>query len=114
MADIKSCVNGVSFKLRAGQPVPVCGCLCDINNLRYVLQSFGGERREVRNYKATTVLLESKDFIGINPDADYESASYNASQYITQDGEVIFTGQERTTPTYINEDEIPGVKDLFL
>jgi hypothetical protein len=114
MATDKSCVEGVSWKLRAGQPVPVAGCLYNPNNIKFVLQTFGAEKRVVKNYKATTDILESKDFIGLNPDAEFESANYSATQYITQDGEVVFTGQERKNAEYINEDEVPGVKDFYL
>jgi hypothetical protein len=81
-------------------------------SINYVLQSFGGEIRQTRNYKATSQLLESEDFIGLNPEASFEGAQYNASQYVNSDGEIVFTGQERKIPEFVNEDEIPGVKDF--
>jgi len=112
MADINSCVVGTSWKLRSGQPQMVCGCLCDRSTSYYIMQTFGVERREVKNYKATTQLLESNDFIGLNPDAEFESASYNASTYLTADGEIIFTGQEQKLPEYINESLMPGVESF--
>jgi hypothetical protein len=116
MSDFESCVLGTSWKLRAGQPVPICDdCPCSMvrGSITYKLQSFGGEIREVRNYKATTSLLESEDFIGLNPEALYENAQYNATQFISSDGEIVFAGQERKLPTYVNEDDIPGVKDFM-
>lgn len=115
MADLESCVLGTSFKLRAGQPAPVCdSCPCSMSkgSINYVLQSFGGEIRQTRNYKATSQLLESEDFIGLNPEGEWETAQYNATQYVNSDGEVVFTGQERKIPEYVNEDMIPGVVDF--
>jgi hypothetical protein len=110
----QSCVEGKSWKLRASQPMLMCGCLCNLSNTRFVMQTFGGEVQSTKTYKATTDILESNDFIGLNPTAEYETANYNASQYITQDGEVIFTGQERKLSEYINEDDIPGVTDFLI
>jgi hypothetical protein len=112
---IESCVVGTSWKLRAGQPTPICdSCPCSMKkgSISYILQSFGGEIREVRNYKVTSELLQSEDFIGLNPEADYESAQYTGSQYVDNDGNAVFTGQERKIPTFVDEDQIPGVKDF--
>jgi|WetSurMetagenome_2_1015567.scaffolds.fasta_scaffold856560_1 hypothetical protein len=117
MANIKSCTEGVSWRLRASQPMPVCG-VCQLvynaSQVRYVIQTFGAEQRAVKSYKATTELLESKDFIGLNPEAEFETANYNATQYITIDGEVLFAGQEKKIATYVDESEIPGVADFYL
>jgi hypothetical protein len=82
-------------------------------SINYVLQAFGGEEREVRNYRATTVFLESEDFIGLNPEGVYEGAQYTATNYINSDGDVIFTGQERKRSVFIDEEDIPGVKDFM-
>jgi hypothetical protein len=114
MADIKSCTEGVIWRLRASQPVPVIGCLGDQTKLRYLIQSFGAEQRVTKSYKATTQILTSEDFIGINTEAEFESASYSATQYITLDGEVVFAGQEKKRPTYVNEDDMPGVSGFYL
>jgi hypothetical protein len=109
---INSCSVGESWKLRSGQPILMCGCPCTITpgTISYVMQTFGAELAEVRNYRATTQLLESADFIGINPDGEFETASYNASNYVTSNNEVVFTGQEKKIATYINEDDVPGVE----
>jgi hypothetical protein len=115
MSDLESCVLGTSYKLRAGAPAPVCNsCPCTMTkgSINYILQSFGGEIRYTRNYRATSQLLESEDFIGLNPEAEWETAQYNATQYINNDGEVVFTGQERKIPEFVNEDQIPGVVDF--
>lgn len=114
MADVKSCVNGMSRKLRVGQPVPVCGCLPNIQNLQYIMQSFGAEERVVKVYRATTKILASQDFIGLNPEAEWENANYNATNYITKDGEMIMTGQERGLANYVSEQTIPGIEDFHL
>jgi hypothetical protein len=115
MSELESCVVGVSYKLRAGQPAPVCdACPCSMTkgSINYVLQSFGGEIRQTRNYKATSQFLESEDFIGLNPEGEWETAQYAGTQYVGSDGEIVFTGQERKVPTFVDEDEIPGVKDF--
>lgn len=111
---IKSCSDGLSWRLRAGQPILMCGCPCKITpgTVQYVMQTFGGEEREVTNLRATTELLESSDFIGINPEGEYEAANYSATQYVTSNNEVVFTGQERKIVRYINEDEVPGVENF--
>ena len=111
----ESCIKGISWKLRAGAPMPICdSCPCTMTkgSISYVLQSFGGEVRETRNYKATSQLLESEDFIGLNPEALFENAQYNGTVYQDTDGNTLFTGQERGIVTFIDEDEIPGVKDF--
>ena len=110
---MQNCVVGQSTKLRAGQPQPICGCPCvqKVSN-QLVLQTFGGEVAQVNSYKATLQLLESGDFVGMNPDGEYENASYQATQRVSKDGEVFYSGQEHKYPTYVNEDMIPGVREL--
>jgi hypothetical protein len=121
MADIKSCVQGESFKLRAGTPQPVCAtnttdCLCNEDQsgptTQFILQTFGAEKRVVNSIKATTRILASEDFIGLNPQADYESASYQGTNYTDADGEVMFTGQEQSIPEYTTEDQMVGVTNF--
>jgi len=111
---IKSCSEGVGFKLRAGQPILMCGCPCKITpgTVEYVMQVFGAEKNSIINYRATTELLESSDFVGINPDGEYTTANYSASQYTTSEGEIVFTGQEHKIVTYINEDLVPGISNF--
>ena len=125
MADIKSCIIGESYKLRAGAAQPICtvndhdtqNCMCNEDqstvNIRFIKQSFGAEKRVVKNYKATTQLAESADMIGLNPQGTMESASYQATQYVTKEGDIIFTGQEQMLPEYITEDNMPGVSNFI-
>lgn len=121
MADIKSCSEGESYRLRAGTPQPICAtsttdCLCNEDQTapttQFVIQSFGAEKRTVNSLKATTRLLASEDFIGLNPQGDYESASYQGTNYTDSDGEVMFTGQEQSIPEYTHENQMPGVTDF--
>lgn len=124
MADnFKNCTIGESFELSAGQPQPICtgdpydttNCICHPGSqIRYVMQTFGGKKRTTINHRATTQLLESNDFIGLNADAEYESASYQGTQYVTKDGEVVFTGREQKRVEYIGESEVPGVSDFVI
>lgn len=128
MADenVKSCVNGDSYRLRAGTAQAVCttndydtmNCMCNENQssigIKFIKQSFGAEKRTVKNYRATAQLAESADMIGLNPQGTMESASYQATQYITKDGEVIFTGQEQMLPEYTTEENMPGVQQFLL
>ena len=51
--------------------------------------------------------------IGLNPQGTMESASYQATQYVTKEGEIIFTGQEQMLPEYMTEDQMPGVSDFI-
>lgn len=111
----ESCVKGVSWRLRASSPLPICdSCPCTMKKgtVSYVIQSFGGEEREVRTYKATSQLLESEDFIGLNPEALFESAQYNGTVYQDSEGNMLFSGQERGIVSYIDEDELPGIPDF--
>lgn len=105
----KSCVKGVDFRLRAGQPQPQRGCPTGNLTTGFVLQSFGGERRTTRTYKATTEVIESSDLIGLNPDAQFESATYQGTQYVSKDGELFLSGQEIEMVEYIREEDVPGV-----
>jgi len=127
MADeeVISCVEGESYRLRAGTPQAICtsnphdteNCMCNQDqtgvSISFVKQSFGAEKRVVKNYRATTQLAESSDMIGLNPTGDLESASYQATQYIDKNGEVIFTGQEQLLPEYITEKNMPGVSNFI-
>jgi hypothetical protein len=77
------------------------------------MQTFGAEKIPTINYRATTEFLESADFVGINPEGEYTSASYSSTQYTTHDGDLVFTGQESKITIYINEDQVPGI-DAFV
>lgn len=122
---VKSCVEGESYRLRAGTAQAICtsndydtmNCMCNENqsnvSIRFVKQSFGVEKRVVRNYRATDQLAESADMIGLNPQGTMESASYQGTQYVTKDGEVIFTGQENLLPEYTTEENMPGVSNFL-
>jgi hypothetical protein len=120
MADTQICVLGESWKLRAAEPqvsfdTPSDDCICVISKTRvprFILQTFGAEKRVVRSYKATTRLLASLDFVGLDPDSEYETASYNATTYTDQNGNVVFQGQETKVPTYLPESQMPGVSNF--
>jgi hypothetical protein len=115
-----SCVKGTSWRLRSsGNPQMICAdnsenCECAAGSRnQFVLQSFGVEVRETKTWQATQNLPASTEFIGLNPDAELESASFNATVYTTLDGQLIFQGQEVGLPTYEDESVIPGVDSLF-
>lgn len=110
MAD-QSCIKGVSFRLRSGQPQPQKGCPAG-RTTKFVMQTFGGEKRVTRTYRATIDLAESNDMIGLNPNADLESASYQGTQYVSKDGDLFFSGQEVEVVEYIDEEEVPGVSNF--
>jgi hypothetical protein len=119
MAD-KSCVKGTDWRLRStGNPTLVCAdntenCECAPGNRsRFVLQSFGLEIRNTKTYFVTKKLPSSTDFIGLNPDGNLESANFQAQIYTTLDGELLWAGQEVETPQYVDEDQMPGINDLF-
>lgn len=107
-----SCVKGVSFKLRAGQPAAQKGCPTG-QTTGFVMQTFGGEKRQRRVYKATTEIAESNDMIGLNPEGELESASYQGTQYVSKDGDLILSGEEVELVEYVDEAQIPGVSSLF-
>jgi hypothetical protein len=109
---VRSCTKGVSYKLRCGQPQPQRGCPSTNPTREFVLQTFGGERRTVRTYKATNEILESNDMIGLNALAEFESASYQGTNYTNKDGDLLLTGQETELVEYIDESKIPGVKNF--
>lgn len=123
--DIKSCVQGESYRLRSGAAQPICAsneydtqnCICNEDQsgptMKFIKQSFGVEKRVIKNYRATAQLAESNDMIGLNPQGTMESASYQATQYVTKEGEIIFTGQEQMLPEYTTEDQMPGVSDFI-
>jgi hypothetical protein len=108
MAD-ESCIKGVDFKLRAGQPQPQRGCPTDNLTKSFILQTFGGEKRVTRTYRATKEIVESNDMIGLNPNAELESASYQGTNYVSKDGDLLLSGQEVELVQYIDETEVPGV-----
>jgi hypothetical protein len=110
MAEV-SCTKGISYKLRSGQPLAQKGCPAGLTT-GFVMQTFGGEVRTSRVYTATTEIAESNDMIGLNPDAELESASYQGTNYIDKDSNLILTGQEVELVTYVDETKIPGVKNF--
>jgi hypothetical protein len=107
----ESCVKGVSFKLRAGQPLAQKGCPAGLTT-GFIMQTFGGEKRVTRTYKATTEIAESNDMIGLNPNAELESASYQGTQYVSKDGHLLLSGQEVELVQYIDEADVPGVNNF--
>ena len=115
MAENSSCINTYGYKLRAGQPTLICAedsehCECAPGNrTSFVMQSFGTEVITGRTYSATDTLPISVDFIGMSPDGTLESASFNATQYTTLDGHLVWQGTEQLLTTYDEEDIIPGI-----
>jgi hypothetical protein len=110
----ESCINSNGWKLRAGQPQVVCArssedCECSpgIRNTM-VLQSFGMEVITGRQYMATDTLPLSTEFIGMSTDGTLENANFNASQYSTLQGELVYQGSEQLLTTYSTEDHMPG------
>jgi hypothetical protein len=108
----KSCIKGVSYKLRSGQQMAQKGCPAGLTT-GFVMQTFGGEKRQKRVYRATSEIVESNDMIGLNPNAEFESASYQGTNYVSIDGELLLSGEEIELVEYVDETEIPGVSSLF-
>lgn len=111
MADEVSCVKGISYKLRSGQPLAQKGCPAGLTT-GFVMQTFGGEKRVTRTYSNTTQIVESNDMIGLNPDAELESASYQGTNYMSKGGELVLSGQEVELVQYIDETKVPGVANF--
>lgn len=115
----KICTVTTNFQLRASNPVVRIGCGNVYHGTQggteytFVLQTFGVEKKEVITYKATTELLESKDFIGLNPDAEFENANYNATIYTDKEGNTVFQGTETKVPTYDDERSMPSLTEIF-
>jgi hypothetical protein len=107
----KSCIKGFSYKLRAGTAQAQKGCPAG-RTTGFIMQTFGGEKRVTRTYKATTEIAESKDMIGLNPEAELESASYQGTQYVSREGDLLLSGQEVELVQYIDETKVPGVANF--
>jgi hypothetical protein len=108
----KSCIKGVSHRLRAGQPVVQKGCPSG-GTTSYVLQSFGAERRTTHTFRATDSILCSSDFIGLSQSAEYETANYQGTNYVSKDGDILLSGQEVKIVEYISESQMPGVNNFI-
>jgi hypothetical protein len=78
----------------------------------FIMQTFGGEKRITRTYRATSEIVESNDMIGLNPEAEFESASYQGTQYVSKEGNLLLSGQEVELVQYVDETEIPGVANF--
>jgi hypothetical protein len=111
MADEISCTKGVSYRLRAGQAQAQKGCPAGLTT-GFVMQTFGGEKRVTRVYYNTTQIAESNDMIGLNPEAELESANYQGTNYMSKEGELVLTGQEVEIVEYVREEGIPGVSNF--
>lgn len=111
MAD-DSCVKGIDYRVRAGTPQPQRGCPTGNITTSFIMQTFGGERRTTRTYKATTEIAESQDLIGLNPSAELESASYQGTNYVSKEGDLFLSGQEVELVEYVDETEVPGVANF--
>lgn len=93
-----------NYRLRASQPVAQLSCPAQGNVRSFVLQTFGVERRSVKVYKVTDHLLLTTDFVGNNIDGNFEGASYQGSNYVDSQGNLIVTGNTISIPTYMDED----------
>lgn len=72
----------------------------------FILQTFGAEKVTNRIWPSKTTLLISEDMKGLG--GEYVSASFQGSNYRTQDGEFSFSGQAQLPPDFIDESGIPG------
>lgn len=72
----------------------------------FVLQTFGAEKITNRIWPSKIILLESDDMKGLG--GEYVSASFQGSNYKTEEGEFSFSGQAQLPPDFIDESEIPG------
>lgn len=115
MANIIACTESSQYKLRAGTLQFVCAensenCECaEGRRTVLVLQTFGAEYVKGKVFQAATTLPESMDFIGMNKDGSLASANFQASQYTTLDGKMVWAGSQEEPPTYVSEDQIPGI-----
>jgi hypothetical protein len=110
----KVCVISQNITLRAGAPAVSVGCPSEVGDRSsFILQTFGVKKQEVITYKATTELLQSTDFVGMNPNAEFQSASYTATIYTDSDGDVVFQGTENKVPTYGDESELPSLEEVM-
>jgi len=112
----ESCSLNKSYKLRCSQPVLVCSdntqqCECAPGRrTTMVISSFGLDIINGRTIQATDNLPLSIDFIGISPDGTLESANFNATQYLTKDGDIVWNGQEIPPTQHELELEMPGIE----
>ena len=95
-------IEALSYRLRTSGAVPSGPA----GGGDFVLQTFGAEKVTTRVWPSKTELLESEDMRGLG--GEYESASFQGSNYRTQDGEFSFSGQAQLPPDFIDESEIPG------
>lgn len=72
----------------------------------FLLQTFGAEKVTTRAWPSITTLFTSDDMKGLG--GEYESASFQGSNYLTQAGEFSFSGQAQFEPEFIDETEIPA------
>lgn len=87
--------EGVSYRLRAGAPMPILG------DGKFVTHTFMVEKNDVEIYACKVDLLGSEDFRGQG--GEYMSASF--SRLNVKDGGV-FSGKIVHKPTYIEETDL--------
>ena len=84
-------IEGVSYKLRAGSPMP-------IGSGRFVLQTFMAEESDIVNYLYTENLPRSSEFRGQG--GNLVSAAYTRIMNVSGDA---FTGKEISAPRIVSE-----------
>jgi len=90
-----------TYRLRSSGAVPV-------SPGRFLSQTFGADKNEVKTYEGTRTITRSDDFVGANVDGSYISANFQRLPYLTSAGSQIFTGQTIGATEFIDEDAIPG------
>ena len=87
-----------SFTLRSAGPVPT-------GYGRFLVQTFGVDKVEIKTYEATTRLLKSEDMAG-QPGGEYTSANYQRLPYLTTWGDQVFGGTEIKKPIFEDNNEL--------
>lgn len=90
-----------SFKLRSSGVVPIAPG-------KFIVQTFGVDKNELKNYEATTVITESDDFIGANVEGLYMSANFQRLPYFNESNQYIFSGNTVGKTEFVDESNMPG------
>ena len=89
------------YKLRAAGLSP-------IQPGQFLSQTFGAIRNRVTTYPATTTITKSDEFAGASTLGDYISANFQRLNYLTEEGDRVFSGQTVEKDVFLDEDAIPG------
>lgn len=105
----------VSYRLRSGPPTPSlndCGAHAPD---QFIMQTFGVDKTITDVYDAKTKLLKSSDMQGQKPgdvedptyiETTFTSASYQTRGLKTTDGEMVFSGSEVHSTSFVDEAEL--------